>query len=686
MKLKSLQGHFGNMNGRKIEFADGFSHLVLPNGWGKSTLCAFLRVMLYGLNLSRRDTQQMLSDKSKYVPQDGHAMSGRLEIEWNGRLVTILRQTGKGGPMQDFDAFYTDTGEKCRLLTAKNCGQVLLGMGEDAFLSSMMVDGEDMNRPSEELQQLLLSMAQTGDVSGSTAQALSQLDRWRLDIQANRGKGELPDAQREQAALEEKLERLESLSHDIAKQKEQCRALEKQAQQAQDAYESEYQSYTERMADADSRRRILCEERQQRIHEIKDRMPDEALVREAGEILYGYEGAVRLEREKRESMPVIETRRRQAVERMEKAQLEREIEVNRVTRPKIRWIAGIFALIFGLLAAATGVLQVEWFPGMAEVAGVSGSSKLPIILSILAIVCLLLTFLGSVQKPPAPLPDMEEKKKQLELEYQRLLNEQQMAASVLMDERDRVIEAGRKLSPKVSNVEEAAEVIRSSLADLQLIRREQSAWGDAVLEMQRGEEEQDEQEQLDILHAKQSEARRKADAAKEQLLRLQGQADAIGTPEQVRAQLSVCRERVGKLQKQYQAVKHARDIVAQENAGLQARVSPQITKLAQSYLAYLTADNYQEIRLDDRFRARTAGADGQLLGELQLSSGARDQMYLALRLAICETLVGAKEAPLILDDPFLTSDDARTERGVALLKELGRKRQVVLLTCRQNGT
>ena len=168
MKIRSLQGHFGNLNGRKIEFSDGFSHLVLPNGWGKSTLCAFLRVMLYGLNTARRDSAAALSDKSKYVPQDGHAMSGRLEIEWNGRAVTIVRETGKGGPMQVFDAFYSDTGEKCRLLTAKNCGQVLLGMVEDAFLSSAMVDGEEVNRPSHELQELITAMAQSGDTSGST--------------------------------------------------------------------------------------------------------------------------------------------------------------------------------------------------------------------------------------------------------------------------------------------------------------------------------------------------------------------------------------------------------------------------------------------------------------------------------------------------------------------------------------
>ena len=67
-----------------------------------------------------------------------------------------------------------------------------------------------------------------------------------------------------------------------------------------------------------------------------------------------------------------------------------------------------------------------------------------------------------------------------------------------------------------------------------------------------------------------------------------------------------------------------------------------------------------------------------------MSSGARDQLYLALRLAVCQVLTGAKEAPLILDDPFLTSDDARTARGIALLKELGRERQIILLTCRKS--
>src|SRR5699024_1500422 len=257
----------------------------------------------------------------------------------------------------------------------------LLGMGEDAFLSSMMVDGEDMNRPSEELQELLSSMAQTGDATGSAAKALARLDRWRLDIRSGRGHGELPEAQSEQTKLEEQLEQLESLSHDIAKQKEKCRSLEREAQKAQDAYERSYQAFTEQQADQESRRRVLREEREQRIREIKNRVPDEDLVREAAEVLYGYEGAVRLEREKRENMPAVETRRREAIERMEKAQHDREIEVDRTTRPKIRWVAGVFAFIFGVLAAATGIMQVEWFPEMENVAGMLNTSALPMVLS-----------------------------------------------------------------------------------------------------------------------------------------------------------------------------------------------------------------------------------------------------------------------------------------------------------------
>lgn len=650
------------MNDRKIEFTDGFSHLKLPSGWGKNTLCAFLRVMLYGPGTQRRD----LGSIDQFMPVDGQPMMGRLEIEWNGRDVTIQRRTGSGEPMQEFEAYYTDSGERCRLLTAKNCGQVLLGMSEDDFVSNMLVEGEDLVRPAAEVQQQLLSMMHTGDASKRADKALAILDDWCGDIHAEGG--ELFRAEQQETQLSEQLSQLEKLTKEIQIQKANCRKLGQQAAKAQDAYEAEAKRCDAQIVDTENRRRSMREDREQRIQEIKTRVPDEELVRKAGEVLYGYEGAVQLEAEKRESMPAVETRRRQAMERMEQARVEREIEVDRVMRPKIRWIAGAFALVFAVLAAATGIIQVEWFPQMAEIAGLLEAGHLPVILSALAMACLLLTFVGSVQKPPAPLPDIDDERKQLDMEYQQILDEQQMAASVLREEQERIIAAGRTLSPEVNTVEQATNVIRSALADLQLIRREQSVLGDIILEIQRAPGEDslpvDMRQNLEQMHSEQIASQEALDMAREQLAHVQAQADAIGTLDGVRRQLADCKARIAALKKQYEAARHARQMIAEENAALKQKISPDIIERAKSYLSFLTVD------------PEVPNALGE---EHTWSAGTPDQLYLALRLAICQTL-GIKDAPLILNDPFLTADEARTDRGIALLRVVARQRQVILLT------
>lgn len=662
MKLRALEGQFGSMNDRKIEFTDGFSHLKLPSGWGKNTLCAFLRVMLYGPGTQRRD----LGSIDQFMPVDGQPMMGRLEIEWNGRDVTIQRRTGSGEPMQEFEAYYTDSGERCRLLTAKNCGQVLLGMSEDDFVSNMLVEGEDLVRPAAEVQQQLLSMMHTGDASKRADKALAILDDWCGDIHAEGG--ELFRAEQQETQLSEQLSQLEKLMKEIQIQKANCRKLGQQAAKAQDAYEAEAKRCDAQIVDTENRRRSMREDREQRIQEIKTRVPDEELVRKAGEVLYGYEGAVQLEAEKRESMPAVETRRRQAMERMEQARVEREIEVDRVMRPKIRWIAGAFALVFAVLAAATGIIQVEWFPQMAEIAGLLEAGHLPVILSALAMACLLLTFVGSVQKPPAPLPDIDDERKQLDMEYQQILDEQQMAASVLREEQERIIAAGRTLSPEVNTVEQATNVIRSALADLQLIRREQSVLGDIILEIQRAPGEDslpvDMRQNLEQMHSEQIASQEALDMAREQLAHVQAQADAIGTLDGVRRQLADCKARIAALKKQYEAARHARQMIAEENAALKQKISPDIIERAKSYLSFLTVD------------PEVPNALGE---EHTWSAGTPDQLYLALRLAICQTL-GIKDAPLILNDPFLTADEARTDRGIALLRVVARQRQVILLT------
>lgn len=70
----------------------------------------------------------------------------------------------------------------------------------------------------------------------------------------------------------------------------------------------------------------------------------------------------------------------------------------------------------------------------------------------------------------------------------------------------------------------------------------------------------------------------------------------------------------------------------------------------------------------------------------QLSAGARDQLFLAVRLAISEFLSrGTEPLPLLLDDVFATSDDQRLRAGMrALIESFGAGHQLLLTTCHRS--
>jgi len=67
----------------------------------------------------------------------------------------------------------------------------------------------------------------------------------------------------------------------------------------------------------------------------------------------------------------------------------------------------------------------------------------------------------------------------------------------------------------------------------------------------------------------------------------------------------------------------------------------------------------------------------------QISAGARDQLYLAVRLAVSEYLSrGKAPLPLLLDDTFANCDDDRTRLGMKLLIEhFSKQHQVIHVTC-----
>ena len=101
---------------------------------------------------------------------------------------------------------------------------------------------------------------------------------------------------------------------------------------------------------------------------------------------------------------------------------------------------------------------------------------------------------------------------------------------------------------------------------------------------------------------------------------------------------------------------------------------------ASDYFRLITGQHQRSVELDTEFAVTLYGAVGQPIHPAQLSQGARDQLYLSLRLAIADLLVEDVRLPLILDDPFVNCDSERLKRIRQALARIAATRQIWLLT------
>ena len=93
MKIHRLSAVFGRLQGETLELGDGLNILEAPNESGKSTWCALLTALLYGVNSRERDRAGAMAEKNRFAPWDGAAMSGRMDCACRFGEITLQRET-----------------------------------------------------------------------------------------------------------------------------------------------------------------------------------------------------------------------------------------------------------------------------------------------------------------------------------------------------------------------------------------------------------------------------------------------------------------------------------------------------------------------------------------------------------------------------------------------------------------
>lgn len=228
MKLLKLTATFGCLNNETLEFSNGMTLIGSPNGSGKSTWCAFLRTMLYGLDTRQRDKKGAPADKNRYRPWTGAPMEGLLLCQHQGNTIEIRRTSASGVPMGDFSAVYSDTGLPVPGLTGENLGETLTGVSRDVFDRSVFLRQTGLSvSQSQELEKRIASLVSSGEEDVSWSEADARLKAWQHRRRFHKT-GLIPQLEQEEEELRQTLEKTSSLRQELAQLQSRAASLRRQ--------------------------------------------------------------------------------------------------------------------------------------------------------------------------------------------------------------------------------------------------------------------------------------------------------------------------------------------------------------------------------------------------------------------------------------------------------------------------
>ena len=166
-----------------------------------------------------------------------------------------------------------------------------------------------------------------------------------------------------------------------------------------------------------------------------------------------------------------------------------------------------------------------------------------------------------------------------------------------------------------------------------------------------------------------------------ELQRMDGSARAARAAEDAERVLA----RLRRLAERYTRLRVAAQVLNDEIERYRAENQDPLLNIAARVFAQLTRHAFAGLRADvgDQGQPVLVGvrADGARLEVSGMSSGTRDQLYLALRLASLEWRLEQHEAmPFIVDDILINFDDERSQATLATLADLARRNQVILFT------
>ena len=631
MIIRHMQGTFGTLDGEQLRLDTGLNIIYAPNESGKSTWCAFLRAMLYGIDTSQRARAGFVPDKQKYAPWSGKPMAGELELEQDGKRITIRRWTeAKSAPMRAFSAVYTGTDIPVPGLTATDAGEQLTGVSAEVFQRSAFIgQGGLVVTGTPELERRISAIVTSGEEASSYTEADAQLRAW---LRRRSGQhGALPELEQRIADTETQLHRLERNAQEQAA----CAAELRET-------EAELQTVTDQMNAARQRQRRAA------LSSMGEEKTNLRTLEQALEQARRDAAAKRTALEQTHFGVQTPDEAGETAERDAQRAQALSNTAAHGGKPYF-WIA---ALVLAALCAVLGYLVAQplYYAAIALAAA--------------AIVLLIVAANG------------RQRAQQASAALGKLLR------SYGAQDADGIYYQAEVHRAAYRACAAAMETERRAAAALEDAREHQCETHERLLQSLDFESGTGE---AAALYQRRSALESVCTRLRTQQAQLTGAALAIGDPMALKSEHAQLLEQRDALERQYAAIALAIETLGRADAELQSRFSPQLAQKAADYMDYLTDGRYDELVLARDLSAKARSTDDPTPRDTAyLSAGTADLLYLSVRLALCELTCPADDpCPLVLDDTLVNFDDARAGRAMALFREIAQHRQVILFTCHE---
>lgn len=667
--------HFGKFHDSHVMLQPGLNIIYGPNEAGKSTLHAFIRGMLFGIERSRgRASKDDLY--TRYEPWDTPgAYQGSMVIEIDGEDYRINRSFYK--KEKKLQVIQVRTG---REVASDETGiqHLLKGLTESVYCNTVSIEqlkAKTEYELAQELKNYITNLSMSKSTEVDVNRALTYLSDKRKQIERSIPNDRIHMLELAIEKGQTAIDQCEQLKEELSNLTEQLEILKTKRLTYSDANSKEkfaklamlpavkekyrtYKDIVEQKKQIEDRLNQIIERSKRAVEELDNSSVIQAHLEELQEI----------RQKKQEYEDEI---------RYKKAEWETSTTPRKINGKRIGTIIALLGLIIILTPIGNPILRCS--------------------IGVCFLLFGIVEYVYRITKDEKRLKVMEEVERQVEkkvfqlhskrhdiLLQHRVSNETQllMKFNELTKnelEREQLLERKAEYQVLLKELKEKAENLEVEILNVMKYFIEDPEVSDSCME----ELKLVANEYREEVTSKEEEYQARYEDIKGQIERIRWTLESNHNQE---AQLSHDKEEYERLveqrqsmQGEIQAIILSIQTLKDLSSAIHDTFGTRLNEVVSELIAKISNNEYQKVTIDENLNIKVLHKTRYVSID-NLSAGTMDQVYLALRLAVAQLLFPKVKLPIILDDAFALYDDLRTKKALSMLISQS-KRQIILLTC-----